>query len=148
MKLWSYSKIVSPGELRVAVKHARGTEGASVLAKLLDRRRSGAITQSRAERLFLELVCAAGLPEPKTQVRIAGFTVDFFWPDQRVAFEVDGYLFHTSRRAFDRDRRKDAALKAACVDPNRVSRDQVVYEPLVVLACVAGALARAVACIR
>jgi hypothetical protein len=86
-------KIVSPAELRAAIKHARGTEGASVLAKLLDRRRSGAITQSKAERRFLELVFAAGLPEPKTQVRIAGFTVDFFWPDQRVAFEVDGYLF-------------------------------------------------------
>jgi very-short-patch-repair endonuclease len=136
-------KIVSPVELRAAVKRARGREGASVLAKLLDRRRSGAITQSKAERQFLELVCAAGLPEPKTQVRIAGFTVDFYWPDQRVAFEIDGYLFHTSRRAFDRDRRKDAALKAARVDPNRVSRDQVVHEPLVVLAYVAGALARA-----
>jgi very-short-patch-repair endonuclease len=136
-------EIVSPAELRAAVKRASGRAGASVLAKLLDRRRSGAITQSKAERRFLELVRAAGLPEPKTQVRIAGFTVDFFWPEQRVAFEIDGYRYHTSRRAFDRDRRKDAAVKAVDVDPNRVSRDQVIHEPLAVLAYVAGALARA-----
>lgn len=60
-----------------------------------------------------------------------------------MVFEVDGYRFHTSRSAFDRDRRKDLAIKAAGYDPNRVSRDQVKREPLMVLARVAGALGRA-----
>ncbi len=60
-----------------------------------------------------------------------------------MVFEIDGYGFHTSRRAFDRDRRKDLVLRQAGYDPNRVSRDQVKYEPMIVLAHVAGALARA-----
>ena len=97
--------------------------------------------------MFLRLIRDAGLPEPDTQAKIQGFTVDFLWPQQRVVFEIDGYRFHTSRSAFDRDRRKDQALKAAGFDPNRVSRDQVKHEPLAVLASVAGALSRGTAAV-
>ena len=95
-----------------------------------------------AERRCLELIREAGLPEPRTQVRIAGYTVDFVWPDHRVVFEIDGYSFHTSRFAFDRDRRKDAALKAAGYDPNRLSRDQVMVEPYLAIAAISAAIAR------
>jgi very-short-patch-repair endonuclease len=76
-------------------------------------------------------------------VRLAGYRADFLWRVERVVFEIDGYDFHTSRRALDRDRRKDLALKQGRFDPNRVSRDQVKYEPYLVLAHIAGALARA-----
>ncbi|MGN6169367.1 MAG: endonuclease domain-containing protein [Solirubrobacteraceae bacterium] len=110
---------------------------------LLERRTHETITQSEAERLFLALVRQAGLPVPETQVRIAGYRVDFLWRQERVVFEIDGYRFHTSRSAFDRDRRKDLALKQARYDPNRVSRDQVKHQPLLVVAHVAAALARA-----
>lgn len=101
------------------------------------------ITHSEAERKCLELIREARLPEPKTQVRIAGYTVDLLWPDLRVVFEIDGYNFHMSRFAFDRDRRKDAALKAAGYDPNRLSRDQVTFEPYVAVVAISAAIARA-----
>ena len=107
------------------------------------RRSNSSATHSEAERRCLELIREAQLPEPKTQVRIAGYTVDLLWPDHRVVFEIDGYTFHTSRFAFDRDRRKDAALKAAGYDPNRLSRDQVVFEPYLAVAAISAALARA-----
>jgi very-short-patch-repair endonuclease len=97
----------------------------------------------KPERRCLELIREAGLPEPETQVRIAGYTVDLLWPDHRVVFEIDGYTFHTSRFAFDRDRRKDAALKSAGYDPNRLSRDQVMFEPDLAVAAISAALARA-----
>ncbi len=58
-------------------------------------------------------------------------------------FEIDGYNFHTSRLAFDRDRRKDAALKSAGYDPNRLSRDQVMFEPYLAIAAISAALALA-----
>jgi very-short-patch-repair endonuclease len=76
-------------------------------------------------------------------VRIGEFTVDLLWPEHRVVFEIDGYSFHTSRSAFDRDRAKDAALKAAGYDPNRLSRDQVMFQPYLALAAIATAIARA-----
>jgi very-short-patch-repair endonuclease len=135
--------IVRRQELEDVVARNNGHPGVGALQELLKRRTRETIPQSEAERLFLSLVRQAGLPEPETQASLAGYRVDFLWRQQRVVFEIDGYRFHTSRSAFDRDRRKDLALKQARYDPNRVTRDQVKYEPLVVIAQVAGALARA-----
>jgi very-short-patch-repair endonuclease len=136
-------EIVRIKELQDVLERAANHRGAPALKELLDRRGPALITHSEAERRFLQLVREAGLPLPETQVPIAGYKVDFFWRDLGVAFEIDGYRFHTSRAAFDRDRHKDAALKGAAVDPNRVSRDQVIYQSLSVVANVTAALTRA-----
>ncbi len=71
------------------------------------------------------------------------FTVDLLWPEHRVVFEIDGFNFQTSRFAFDRDKRKDLALRAAGFGPHRLSRDQVMFQPSLSIAAIAGALARA-----
>lgn len=136
-------RVVDRGELEDVTARGNGHRGTARVRRLLERRVDETVTQSEAERLFLKLVREAGLPEPEMQVRLAGFRVDFLWRRERVVFEIDGYRFHTSRSAFDRDRRKDLALKQARYDPNHVSRDQVKFEPLLVLAYVVGALARA-----
>jgi very-short-patch-repair endonuclease len=72
-----------------------------------------ALTRSEAERRLLELVRAARLPEPETNVRIGAHEVDFVWRTQRVVVEIDGYAFHSSRSSFERDRRRDRDLQAA-----------------------------------
>ena len=136
-------KIVSRPQVLDLFGRANGHAGASMLRTLMTRRSDSSITHSEAERKCLELIREARLPEPKTQVGIAGYTVDLLWPDHRVVFEIDGYNFHMSRFAFDRDRRKDAALKAAGYDPNRLSRDQVMFEPYVAIAAISAAIARA-----
>jgi very-short-patch-repair endonuclease len=138
----SVLRIVRTDELDDVLDRGNGRRGVATLRRLVERRSCETVTRSEAERLFLGLVRSGGLPTPKTQVRVEGYTVDFVWREERVAFEIDGYRFHTSRRAFDRDRRKDQVLKRAGYDPNRVSRDQVKHEPLMVLAHVAGALTR------
>jgi very-short-patch-repair endonuclease len=139
----SISRIVRREELEDVLARTSGHHGGPVLTRLLGGRTHETITQSEAERLFLKLVRDAGLPEPETQVRIAGYRVDFLWRKERVVFEIDGFRFHTSRRNFDRDRSKDLALKEAGYDPNRISRDQVKHEPFRVLAHVVRALDRA-----
>lgn len=136
-------KLVSRSQILDVLGRANGHGGASLLRTLMARRSGSSITHSAAERRCLELIREARLPEPKTQVRIAGYTVDLLWPEHRVVFEIDGYDFHTSRSAFDRDRRKDAVLKSAGYDPNRLSRDQVVFEPYLAIAAISEALARA-----
>ena len=136
-------KLVSRSQILDVLGRAIGHGGASLLRTLMARRSGSSITHSEAERRCLELIREARLPEPKTQVRIAGYTVDLLWPEHRVVFEIDGYDFHTSRSAFDRDRRKDAVLKSAGYDPNRLSRDQVVFEPYLAIAAISEALARA-----
>lgn len=69
-------------------------------------------TRSEAERRLLDLIRTAALPEPQVNARVAGFEVDLHWPDARVVVEVDGFGFHASRAAFERDRRRDAELQA------------------------------------
>ena len=136
-------KLVSRSQVHEVLGRANGHAGASVLRALMARRGTSSVTHSQAERRCLELIRKAGLPEPRTQLRIAGYTVDLVWPEQRVVFEIDGYSFHTSRFAFDRDRRKDAALKAAGYDPNRLTRDQVMSAPYLAIAAISAALERA-----
>jgi very-short-patch-repair endonuclease len=39
-----------------------------------------------------------------------GFEVDFHWPDQNLAVELDGAAAHQARRKFEEDRRRDREL--------------------------------------
>ncbi len=135
--------IVRPKDLEDVVERARYRCGAALFRGLLATRKGGTLTESEAERRFLALIREAELPLPETQVPFKGFRIDFLWRDVGVVFEIDGHKYHSSRRAFNRDRRKDAALKSAALDPNRVARDEVEFRPLYVIGQVATALARA-----
>jgi very-short-patch-repair endonuclease len=75
-------------------------------------------------------------------VRVAGYEVDLFWPEQRLVVEIDGYQFHGHRRAFERDRRKQMALVAAGFTVIRVTWRQLCQEPMVVVGAIARALGR------
>jgi hypothetical protein len=53
-------------------------------------RPEAAFTGSEAERRFLELCRRHGLPPPQANLWIAPHDIDFFWPDARLAVEIDG----------------------------------------------------------
>ena len=99
------------------------------------------LTRSEAERRLLELIRAARLPEPRTNVRVGRHEVDFLWLDHRLVVEVDGYAFHSERRSFERDRRRDAELVATGYRVIRVTWRQIVEEPEATVAILAVALA-------
>jgi very-short-patch-repair endonuclease len=87
----------------------RGRRGATVLRQALAELHDEAPwTQSGLERLLLEGIRAADLPEPQCNVPVDGFVVDYYWPDHELVVEVDSYGFHRSRRSFEDDRRRDA----------------------------------------
>ena len=71
-----------------------------------------ALTRSEAERAFLELIRRARLPQPEVNAKVGRYEVDFYWPEHDLIVEIDGYAFHSSRAAFERDRRRDAELGA------------------------------------
>jgi len=95
------------------------------------------ITRSEGERRLRRLIKAARLPRAITNTWVAGWEVDAFWPAQRLVVEVDGFAYHGSRAAFERDRRKDAALVAAGYRVVRITWRQLVDEPHVVVALLA-----------
>ena len=61
----------------------------------------------------MALLRAAQLPQPDFNACVEGFEVDALWRRERVVLEFDSYAFHATRAAFERDRRRTAALQRA-----------------------------------
>ena len=148
---------VTPGDLARAVEQAQvlrlvtfdalahapnGHRGGGALSQALADGHPASMTRSEAEARLLALIRAAGLPAPRTNTRVGGYEVDFLWPQQRLIVEVDGFAFHSTRRAFERDRLKDAVLQAAGHRVMRVTWRQIAGTAEAVIARLAAALAR------
>ena len=86
------------------------------------------------------LLRQANLPSPVTQHWVAGYPADFAWPERRLIVEVDGFRFHSHRRAFERDRKRDQAHVLAGYRVIRITWRQLDEEPLSVVATIATAL--------
>jgi very-short-patch-repair endonuclease len=116
----------------IATECAQGKRGAARLREAL--LEEPTLTRSEAERRLRALVRAARLPRPLTNARVCGREVDLLWREQRLIVEVDGFAFHRSRHAFERDRRRDAELVAAGYRVVRFTWRQIVREPEAVVA--------------
>ena len=88
--------------------------------------------ESPLESKILRVLLKAGLPPPKRQFEIAVdgdvVRVDFAYPAAKLAIEVDGFQHHSSREAFDADRRRDSRLRGIGWQVLRVS-DRMLEEP-------------------
>ena len=146
---------LTPHDLERAVEQAQ-ISGLTTHAKLVDsltRRRPSRgvaalraamrhepqLTRSEAERRFLRLVREARLPEPAVNTRVGGYEVDFLWPSRRLIVEIDGYGYHSSRAAFERDRARDVELQGRGYRILRFTPRRVADEPVAVIAAVAAA---------
>lgn len=86
------------------------SRGAGRLRRILDG--DDPITISKLERAFVRLVRDAGLPPPETNKAAGGRRVDCRWPGARLTVELDGYRYHRSRHAWERDRRREREARA------------------------------------
>lgn len=83
--------------------------GSPTLTAVLATWRDGSAPQDVAEARLLRRMLHAGLPPPETQHEVwhdGRFVarLDLAWPDRRLAVELDGFRWHASPRAFQRDR--------------------------------------------
>jgi len=115
-----------PSPVLARMVEAAPSRGAS-LAELLERhaRRPGVpklrhivatpqpMTRSDLEATLFEAVTAAGLPRPEVNTIVEGYEVDFVWRKHRVIAELDSYVTHGSRAAFEQDRERDRKLAIA-----------------------------------
>jgi very-short-patch-repair endonuclease len=118
-----------------------GRSGVRALLTALASFDAPAMTRSEAERALRQLLRSAGLPVPVFNARVGGHEVDLHWAGQRLVGEMDGWQFHSTRAAFERDRARDQDLVALGFRVIRVTWRQIVHEPERLLARIAAALA-------
>ena len=99
-------RLVTQRQLEAAIARAARHRGVCPLRELIGE----PFTRSKAERIVVGLVRAARLPVPAYNAMAEGFEVDVLWRRERVVLEFDSYEFHATRAAFERDRRRTAAL--------------------------------------
>jgi very-short-patch-repair endonuclease len=107
--------------------------GRKALRAVLADYRGAQDTRSDLERDFLSLVKRARLPAPSVNSLVADVLVDACWPGWKLVVELDSRGFHTSPRAFERDRVRDATLQRAGFRVLRVTRKRLDREPQAVL---------------
>jgi len=118
--------------------HAPGKPGAAFLRELLAP--DSGVTRSQLEDAFLSLLDSAGIARPEVNGRLGRFEVDFLWRRRRLVVEVDGFAYHGTAAAFERDRAKSAALAAGGFTVLRFTSRNLRNEPLRVAARVGAAL--------
>lgn len=118
--------------LRSLLAHHAGRSGSRRLLAVIDAGQP-ALTRSEAEERFLKLIRRARLDRPDVNTRVVNCEVDFLWRAERLVVEIDGWAFHRSPTAFERDRQRDATLIAAGLRVMRVTWRQLVDEPEAVL---------------
>jgi very-short-patch-repair endonuclease len=106
-----------------------GHHGHGRLRRAVALYKPSSFTRSGLEKRFLELVLAAGLPQPRTNYVEQGFELDCYWPEQRFAVELDVFETHGTRAAFERDRKRQEDLLLAGITMTRVTGPRLEREP-------------------
>jgi very-short-patch-repair endonuclease len=133
-------RLVRRSDLQAQVDRNPNRPGTPALRALLELERDPARTRSKAERRLLTLVRTAGLPEPETNAYIGPHEVDCLWRAEKLVVEFDSWSFHSSRKAFENDRRRDADLLARGYRVLRITWRRLIREPDAVIALLSRAL--------
>lgn len=135
-------RILRTPEIRKMIERHPGHPGVSKVRAIVEDAGHARTLRSIAEKRFLRLLRRSGLPLPEVNARIAGFEVDFLWRAQRLAIEIDGHDWHSSRRALERDHARDSRLQGLGVMVMRFTGRRLSREPEVVLVQVGVTLAQ------
>jgi very-short-patch-repair endonuclease len=101
---------VRPEAIEAVLARRPNSPGAAKLRSVLhgDTR----LTLSELEKRFLELLEQEGLPLPETNRTVGAHYVDCRWPEHRLTVELDSYRYHSSRHAWESDRRRERDVRA------------------------------------
>jgi very-short-patch-repair endonuclease len=70
------------------------------------------------------------IPQPRRNVHIGGWEIDCYWPEQRLAVELDGRPYHVAAKDIERDRLKDAKLLGLGIRVMRITDSRYELDPL------------------
>jgi very-short-patch-repair endonuclease len=122
----------TPADVDAALRRRRRCPGAPKLQKILHG--DAAVTLSALEKRFLELLREHGLPMPQANRPAGSHYVDCRWPSRRLTVELDSYRFHSSRHAWEQDRRREREARARGDEIRRYTWGDVFEEPDAMLA--------------
>jgi very-short-patch-repair endonuclease len=122
----------TPAAVEAVLASRPNSPGAGNLRAIL--RGEVRVTLSTLERRFLAHLRASGLPLPVTNRPAGGRRVDCRWPEHRLTVELDGYRYHHSRHAWERDRRREREARARGDDFRRYTYGDVFEHPRLMLA--------------
>jgi very-short-patch-repair endonuclease len=90
--------------------------------------------KSQLERAFDRMLAEhPDIPAPQHNVHLDVWELDRFWPQHKLAVELDGRPYHIAVGDLERDRRKDIALQRRGLTPLRFTDFRVEHEPRGVL---------------
>ena len=121
----------TPAEVRAILSKRPRSRGARKLKLAM-----GGVTPvalSRVESTFARRLRGAGLPLPVMNRPAGGRRVDCRWAEHRLTVELDSYLFHSSRQAWERDRRREREAYARGDQFRRYTWDDVMHHPRLML---------------
>jgi very-short-patch-repair endonuclease len=130
------SELYDLRELEAVVLAHAGERGARRLQRALAEDGEPTLTDSELEELMLALCHEHQLEQPTPQAWVAGLRVDFLFAASRLVVETDGYRYHRTRRAFERDRERDAILARAGYRTLRFTHRQLTRAPADVAATI------------
>lgn len=119
-------------ELKAVCARGYGRRALRPIRCLIDEAEMPEDTQSPLEAEVLALCREYDLPLPVVGAVVLGFEVDALWPAHKVMVEADGWRIHGKRRAFERDRARDAAMQVEGYRVVRLTHRRMKREPAVV----------------
>ncbi|MGH2945879.1 MAG: hypothetical protein ACRDPC_06385 [Solirubrobacteraceae bacterium] len=121
-----------PEHIEAVLERRPRTKGAGKLRTVLQG--DAHVTLSTLETRFLKLLIDAGLALPETNRPAGTHRVDCRWPAQRLTVELDGYMYHHSRHAWEQDRQREREARARGDDFRRFTYGDVYERPHTVIA--------------
>jgi len=118
----------TPARVEAVLARRPSSPGAGKLRRVI--RGDVRVTLSALERRFLEVLRDAGLPPPETNRPAGGRRVDCRWPDRRLTVELDSYRYHSSRHAWEQDRRREREAHARGDEFRRYTHGDVFEDSL------------------
>lgn len=112
----------------------RGRPGTARARRVLQAIEGRPPTESKLERMYVDLLRSAGVPLPAMQVaapwaeRQPG-RVDGMWSDAKTIVELDGRKFHVRNSEFENDRRRDQLAMLAGYETARFTYRQLTADP-------------------
>jgi very-short-patch-repair endonuclease len=120
-------RLLTRRELERAMDRAPHRPGVALVRSLIE---APKLTRSEAERLLLELIREAGLPEPDCNAKVGPYVVDVLWPEHRLIVEFDSREWHGDHvhGRFESDRRRDGHTLALGFATKRVTWRELTTE--------------------